>query len=162
MTATPCPAPLPPAFLARTSRVRGARPEDATALAELSRPFVRSGALRERPVALYATRAADFLVAEAPDGTVEGCVGLRAHPAETPCGGADNRADSGSTHDMAQDTMLTSAGLTGRHRGRAAAPAPPQSYGPVGPTFRENPEEVGGWSPRGGEGKWPAGDGRAN
>ncbi|MER8158252.1 GNAT family N-acetyltransferase [Streptomyces sp. NPDC094472] len=81
ITATPRPAPLPHALLAPTSRVRGARPEDAAALAELSRPFVRSGALRERPVSRYATRAADFLVAEA-DGTVEGCVGLRVHPAE--------------------------------------------------------------------------------
>ncbi|MFE5160636.1 GNAT family N-acetyltransferase [Streptomyces sp. NPDC056697] len=82
ITATPCPAPLPHARLAPTSRVRGARPEDAAALAELSRPFACSGALRERPVTLYATRAADFLVAEAPDGTVEGCVGLRLHPAD--------------------------------------------------------------------------------
>ncbi|MEV5769799.1 GNAT family N-acetyltransferase [Streptomyces antimycoticus] len=78
----PCPAPLPHTLLAPTSRTRSARPEDAAALAELSRPFACSGALRERPVALYATRAADFLLAEAPDGTVEGCVGLRVHPAD--------------------------------------------------------------------------------
>nr|WP_322722470.1 amino acid acetyltransferase [Streptomyces phyllanthi] len=81
MTATPRPAPLPHALLVPTSSVRTARQEDAAALAELSRPFVRSGALRERPVSLYAARAADFLVAEAPDGTLDGCVGLRVHPA---------------------------------------------------------------------------------
>lgn len=61
--------------------MRTARPEEAVALADLSRPFMRSGALRERPVSLYAVHAADFLVAEAPDGTLEGCVGLRPHPA---------------------------------------------------------------------------------
>ncbi|EPH45669.1 GNAT family N-acetyltransferase [Streptomyces aurantiacus] len=61
--------------------MRTARPEDAAALVGLSLPFVRSGALRERPLALYADHAADFLVAQAPDGTLEGCVGLRAHPA---------------------------------------------------------------------------------
>ncbi|QLH19626.1 GNAT family N-acetyltransferase [Streptomyces sp. Rer75] len=66
---------------APTSPVRTARQEDAAELAALSRPFVRSGALRERPVSLYAAHAADFLVTEAPDGTVEGCVGLRVHSA---------------------------------------------------------------------------------
>ncbi|MFD7501286.1 GNAT family N-acetyltransferase [Streptomyces sp. NPDC059850] len=70
------PAPTPSA---PTPSVRTARQEDAAELAALSRPFVRSGALRERPDALYATHAADFLVAEAPDGTLEGCVGLRVH-----------------------------------------------------------------------------------
>lgn len=62
-------------------RVRTARPEDAAALAALSRPFVRSGALRERPVSLYADQASDFLVAESPEGTLDGCLGLRAHAA---------------------------------------------------------------------------------
>ncbi|MGR3935939.1 GNAT family N-acetyltransferase [Streptomyces sp. BRA346] len=66
---------------APTAPVRTARPEDAAELAALSRPFVRSGALRERPVSLYAAHAADFLVTQAPDGTVEGCVGLRVHSA---------------------------------------------------------------------------------
>jgi amino-acid N-acetyltransferase len=61
--------------------VRPARAQDATELAELSRPFVSSGALRERPVSLYAVRAADFLVAQAPGCPVEGAVGLRVHPA---------------------------------------------------------------------------------
>ncbi|MGP4084808.1 GNAT family N-acetyltransferase [Streptomyces sp. KR55] len=71
----------PHTLLAPTFSVRVAREEDAAALAELSRPFVRSGALRERPVSLYATHAADFLVTETPGGALEGCVGLRVHPA---------------------------------------------------------------------------------
>ncbi|MFF9909262.1 GNAT family N-acetyltransferase [Streptomyces sp. NPDC013457] len=65
---------LPPLSL------RPARPEDASALAALSRPFVRSGALRARPLSLYADQAADFLVAETPGGTLDGCIGLRVHP----------------------------------------------------------------------------------
>ncbi|WP_381791236.1 GNAT family N-acetyltransferase [Streptomyces niveus] len=85
ITATPPPAPLPHAPLALLAptppSVRSARREDATALAELSQPFVRSGALRERPLSLYAGRAADFLVAQGPGGRLEGCVGLRVHPA---------------------------------------------------------------------------------
>ncbi|MEU5716266.1 GNAT family N-acetyltransferase [Streptomyces sp. NPDC020403] len=60
--------------------MRRAREEDAGALAGLSRPFVRSGALRARPVSLYATRAGDFLVAQAPGGRLAGCVGLRVYP----------------------------------------------------------------------------------
>ncbi|MFD7325305.1 GNAT family N-acetyltransferase [Streptomyces sp. NPDC059875] len=66
--------------------MRPARPGDAAALAALSRPFVRSGALRERPLSLYIAQAADFLVAEAPEGTLEGCLGLRAHPADPTAG----------------------------------------------------------------------------
>ncbi|KJK39406.1 amino acid acetyltransferase [Streptomyces variegatus] len=81
-TATPRPVALPRALVAPAPTVRTARPDEAAALAALSRPFVRSGALRERPAALYAARAADFLVLEAPDGTLDGCVGLRAYPAE--------------------------------------------------------------------------------
>ncbi|MFD9502570.1 GNAT family N-acetyltransferase [Streptomyces sp. NPDC060035] len=81
ITATPRPAPLSPALLTPTPSVRSAREEDAAALAGLSQPFVRSGALRERPVSLYATHAADFLVTETPGGRLEGCVGLRVHPA---------------------------------------------------------------------------------
>ncbi|MEV0777127.1 GNAT family N-acetyltransferase [Streptomyces sp. NPDC050428] len=61
--------------------VRRARTGEAAALAELSRPFVRSGVLRERPLSLYATHAADFLVIEAPGPALDGCVGLRVHPA---------------------------------------------------------------------------------
>lgn len=82
ITATPHPAPLPHALLTPTPSVRTACPEDAAALADLSEPFVRSGALRERPVSLYAAQAADFLVTEARDGTLVGCVGLRLHPAD--------------------------------------------------------------------------------
>ncbi|GHI88862.1 GNAT family N-acetyltransferase [Streptomyces xanthophaeus] len=61
--------------------VRPARPDDGAALAALSRPFARAGALRERPLSLYLSQAADFLVAQAPDGTLEGCLGVRVHPA---------------------------------------------------------------------------------
>ncbi|MEU4269111.1 GNAT family N-acetyltransferase [Streptomyces sp. NPDC026092] len=63
-------------------RVRTARPEDAEALAALSLPFVRSGALRERPLCLYADQASDFLVAESPGGTLDGCLGLRTYAAD--------------------------------------------------------------------------------
>ncbi|WP_443063969.1 GNAT family N-acetyltransferase [Streptomyces sp. NBC_00376] len=81
ITATPRPAPpLPPAPFAPTHSVRPAHPQDAAALAGLSRPFVRSGSLRERPASLYAARAADFLVAQAPGSPLEGCVGLRVYP----------------------------------------------------------------------------------
>ncbi|GGS07651.1 hypothetical protein GCM10010252_53110 [Streptomyces aureoverticillatus] len=82
ITATPRPAPHAHALVAPTTTVRTARPEDAQALADLSQPFVRSGALRERPLTLYAAHATDFLVVEGPDGTLEGGVGLRAHPAD--------------------------------------------------------------------------------
>ncbi|MEU9319820.1 GNAT family N-acetyltransferase [Streptomyces sp. NPDC048295] len=81
ITASPRPAPLSSALPVPAYRVRSACEEDAAELAELSRPFVRSGALRERSVPLYAARAGDFLVAQAPSGPVEGCVGLRVHPA---------------------------------------------------------------------------------
>ncbi|MEV0255594.1 GNAT family N-acetyltransferase [Streptomyces sp. NPDC050732] len=64
------------------STVRAAREEDAAALVALSRPFVRSGALRERPPSLYAAHAADFLVMDVPGSPLEGCVGLRVHPAD--------------------------------------------------------------------------------
>ncbi|MFJ4535207.1 GNAT family N-acetyltransferase [Streptomyces tibetensis] len=80
--ARPVPKPserLPHARPVPKPSVRIARPDEAAALAALSRPFVRSGALRERPVSLYAARAADFLLLEAPDGTLDGCVGLRAY-----------------------------------------------------------------------------------
>ncbi|MFE6092424.1 GNAT family N-acetyltransferase [Streptomyces massasporeus] len=81
-TATPRPAVLPHALAAPTPTVRTARPDEAAALAALSRPFVHSGALRARPVSLYAAHAADFLVLQAPDGALDGCVGLRAYPAD--------------------------------------------------------------------------------
>ncbi|GAA2233371.1 GNAT family N-acetyltransferase [Streptomyces indiaensis] len=81
-TAMPRPATLPHALLTPAPPVRTARPDEAAALAALSRPFVRSGALRDRPVSLYTARAADFLVLEAADGTLDGCVGLRAYPGD--------------------------------------------------------------------------------
>ncbi|GGZ61349.1 hypothetical protein GCM10010387_63620 [Streptomyces inusitatus] len=60
--------------------VRRARADDAEALHGLSRLFFRCGALRERPLALYAADAADFLVVERADGALAGCLGLRIHP----------------------------------------------------------------------------------
>ncbi|MEW2635637.1 GNAT family N-acetyltransferase [Streptomyces sp. NPDC048389] len=90
ITATPRPVTPSPRTLPSTGfrafSVRPARPADADALAALSLPFVRSGALRERPRAQYASQAGDFLVAEAADGTLEGCLGLSVHPAEPPAG----------------------------------------------------------------------------
>ncbi|CAM5595057.1 GNAT family N-acetyltransferase [Streptomyces xanthochromogenes] len=62
--------------------VRPAREDDGPALAALSRPFARAGALRERPLAAYLSRASDFLVAQAPDGTLEGSLGLSEHAAD--------------------------------------------------------------------------------
>ncbi|MFE0102628.1 GNAT family N-acetyltransferase [Streptomyces sp. NPDC059009] len=82
----------PPALSLRTPTrtptpvVRCAREADAPELAALSEPFVRSGALRERPASLYAAHATDFLVAESPEGSfgsfggLGGCVGLRVYP----------------------------------------------------------------------------------
>ncbi|MGW2085009.1 GNAT family N-acetyltransferase [Streptomyces sp. NPDC001880] len=81
ITVSPRPAPPPPARSVPAYSVRSAREEDAAELAALSRPFVRSGALRERPVSLYAAHASDFLVARAPSGPIEGSLGLRVHPA---------------------------------------------------------------------------------
>ncbi|MGW2995901.1 GNAT family N-acetyltransferase [Streptomyces sp. NPDC001193] len=62
--------------------VRPAREGDGPALAALSRPFVHTGALRERPLSLYLERACEFLVAQAPDGTLEGCLGMSEHSAD--------------------------------------------------------------------------------
>ncbi|WP_371934921.1 GNAT family N-acetyltransferase [Streptomyces sp. KL118A] len=92
ITATPRPAPLhaPAGVPDGPPAVRSAREEDAAALVALSQPFVRSGALRERPASLYSAHAADFLVADAdvsvPGGPLEGCVGLRVHPADPATG----------------------------------------------------------------------------
>lgn len=68
--------------LTASLRVRSARRGDAAALEALSRPFARSGALRERPLSLYASEATDFLIVDAPDGSLDGCLGLRVHPAD--------------------------------------------------------------------------------
>ncbi|MCB8901622.1 MULTISPECIES: GNAT family N-acetyltransferase [unclassified Streptomyces] len=56
--------------------VRPAGRSDAAAVHRLSVPFVREGALRDRPVSRYARDAADFLVAETADGGLAGCVAL--------------------------------------------------------------------------------------
>lgn len=74
-------APAPRCHEVPEFTVRPARRDDGPALAALSRPFVHAGALRERPLSLYLSRASDFLVAQAPDGSLEGCLGLREHPA---------------------------------------------------------------------------------
>ncbi|WNI28186.1 GNAT family N-acetyltransferase [Streptomyces sp. ITFR-6] len=74
----------PDAALPDTLRVRRARSGDAAALVALSEPFVGSGALRRRPFDVYAARAADFLVAEEPGGTLHGCLALRVHPDAEP------------------------------------------------------------------------------
>lgn len=95
-TATPRSALLPHALLAPTPLVRAAREEDAATLAGLSRPFVRSGELRARPASLYATHAADFFVAQAPGGRLEGCVGLRVHPA----GAGEGRGSAGVLYNF--------------------------------------------------------------
>ncbi len=79
-TATPRPAPSARVLRAPAFTVRFGRAEDAAELAALSRPFVRSGALRERPIPLYAARAADFLVAVGAGDRLEGCVGLGVYP----------------------------------------------------------------------------------
>lgn len=83
-----CPlAVLPPRAPATQSHrasefsVRPAHEGDGITLAALSSPFAHSGALRERPLSFYLSRASEFLVAQAPDGTVEACVGLNEHPA---------------------------------------------------------------------------------
>ncbi|MFP3986548.1 GNAT family N-acetyltransferase [Streptomyces sp. E11-3] len=62
--------------------VRSAHRTDAAQLAALSRPFARTGALRERSYARYASDATDFLVVDAQGGALDGCLGLRVHPAE--------------------------------------------------------------------------------
>lgn len=83
ITVTPGPAPVRHGRLAPAPLLRPAREADAAALAGLAWPFVRSGALRDRPASHYARHAADFLVAQAPGGELEGCVGLRTYPAGT-------------------------------------------------------------------------------
>lgn len=114
-TATP-----PSALLRALSAVRPARPDDAEALAALSRPFVRAGALRERPVALYASRAADFVVARAPDGTLDGCLALRVHEAgpaggDLPSGVLYNFCVASHRQGHGVGTRLLRAAVAGAH-----------------------------------------------
>ncbi|MYS09385.1 GNAT family N-acetyltransferase [Streptomyces sp. SID6041] len=77
-TATPRPGVRSEPFAAVS--VRPAGRSDAAALHRLSVPFVREGALRDRPAGVYARDAADFLVAEAAQGDLEGCVALCRRP----------------------------------------------------------------------------------
>ncbi|MFH8369606.1 GNAT family N-acetyltransferase [Streptomyces sp. NPDC018031] len=59
--------------------MRTATAGDAVALHRLSGAFVRTGALRERPLEQYARDAGDFLVAESAAGGIVGCVALECH-----------------------------------------------------------------------------------
>ncbi|MFD3545597.1 GNAT family N-acetyltransferase [Streptomyces sp. NPDC058655] len=108
-------APVPTAF-----PVRSASPRDAAALAALSRPFVRSGALRARSLSLYASDATDFLVVDAPDGTLQGALGLRAHPADPvrghgPAGVLYNFCVAPRSQGRGIGAMLLSAALDRAH-----------------------------------------------
>ncbi|WP_447040415.1 GNAT family N-acetyltransferase [Streptomyces sp. DSM 118878] len=105
ITATPRPAP--------TSFVRAAREEDAPALAALSEPFARSGALRARPASLYAAQAADFLILQTPAGEIEGCVGLSVHASGSVSGSA-----SGSAENRKPAGVLYNFCVAGHRQGR--------------------------------------------
>ncbi|MBT2396923.1 GNAT family N-acetyltransferase [Streptomyces sp. ISL-100] len=95
------PAPLP---------VRSALRGDAAGLAALSRPFVRSGALRERSLSLYASDATDFLVVETRDGTLDGCLGMRVHPADPAVG----RGPTGVLYNFCVAPRRQGCGLGGQ------------------------------------------------
>ncbi|MER5770982.1 GNAT family N-acetyltransferase [Streptomyces sp. NPDC001985] len=103
--------------------MRRARHGDAAALHRLSAPFVRDGALRERPLSLYAADAADFLVAERADGTLAGCLGLRPHPhpPEGPAGVLYNFCVAAGSQGAGVGSALLRAALTaaGAHPLRA-------------------------------------------
>lgn len=116
-------APHPP-YLPHipTLSVRSARPRDAAALAALSRPFIRSGALRERPFHVYAWQATDFLVAEAPDGTLGGCLALRVDPDPT----RDGRA-LGVLYNFCVAQHMQGSGVGARLLGAALARGRAQS-----------------------------------
>jgi N-acetylglutamate synthase-like GNAT family acetyltransferase len=125
-TAAPRTAPpLPRAPLTAVSVVRPARPGDAAALAALSQPFADSGALRRRPVSLYAAHAADFLVAEGPDGVLEGCLALRVHAAEAEGG----HGPAGVLYNFCVARHRQGSGLGGRLLRAAVARARAQSVG---------------------------------
>ncbi|MFE5948071.1 GNAT family N-acetyltransferase [Streptomyces sp. NPDC056480] len=70
--ATPCPGLRPEPVVV----VRPAGRSDAAAVHRLSVPFVREGALRDRPASRYARDATEFLVAETAHGGLAGCVAL--------------------------------------------------------------------------------------
>ncbi|MFJ4564885.1 GNAT family N-acetyltransferase [Streptomyces caelestis] len=125
-TATPRTAPpLPCAPVTAICVVRPARPEDAAALAALSQPFVTSGELRRRPVALYAAHAADFLVAEGPGGALEGCLALRVHAADAEGG----RGPAGVLYNFCVARHRQGSGLGGRLLRAVLARARAQSVG---------------------------------
>lgn len=115
-------APHPPCL--SPVSVRPARPGDAAALAALSAPFVRSGALRERPFGVYAAHAADFLVAEASDGTLQGCLALRLHPAA-----GQRHGSAGVLYNFCVAGHRQGSGLGARLLGAALARARTQSLG---------------------------------
>ncbi|GAA4930742.1 GNAT family N-acetyltransferase [Streptomyces coeruleoprunus] len=129
ITATPRPATLLPSAPhpllpppAPTFSVRSAGPRDAAALAALSQPFVRSGALRARPFHVYAWHAADFLVAEGPDGALEGCLALRVQPEPT----SEGRA-TGVLYNFCVARHRQGSGLGARLLGAALAQGRSQS-----------------------------------
>ncbi|WP_416985394.1 GNAT family N-acetyltransferase [Streptomyces sp. T028] len=111
-----------PSAAPATPLVRTACREDAPALAVLSRPFVRSGALRERPLSLYVAHAADFLVVEALDGTLVGCLGLRVHP-------DDDRGPAGVLYNFCVARHLQGGGTGARLLRAALATARALSLG---------------------------------
>ncbi|MFB7558506.1 GNAT family N-acetyltransferase [Streptomyces brevispora] len=128
ITATPRPAAAlthtPHAPRPDVLGVRQARPEDAAALVALSEPFVRSGALRERPSHVYAARAADFLVAEEPDGALSGCLALRVDPEAD-----DGTTGAGVLYNFCVARQRQGSGLGARLLGTALARARAQSLG---------------------------------
>ncbi|MFD7716712.1 GNAT family N-acetyltransferase [Streptomyces sp. NPDC059814] len=129
ITATPHPTALtgtPDAPLPDALRLRRAGPGDAAALVALSEPFVRSGALRRRPPAVYAARAADFLVAEEPEGALRGCLALRVHP-----DAADDHGPTaaGVLYNFCVARQRQGSGLGARLLGAALAGARAQSLG---------------------------------
>lgn len=117
---TPTPqAPRPVAL-----RVRPARPADVAALVALSEPFVRAGELRERPCHVYEARAADFLVAEDPDGALQGCLALRVHP-----DGEHDGPPAGVLYNFCVARQRQGSGLGARLLAAAFARARAQSLG---------------------------------
>ncbi|MFF3756022.1 GNAT family N-acetyltransferase [Streptomyces sp. NPDC002185] len=141
------PAALPPRTSAALRHcapecaVRPAHAGDGPALAALSRPFVRLGALRERPLSLYLSRSSDFLVAQAPDGSLEGCVGLSEHAADgvlynfcvaphrqgSGMGGRLLRAAFARARERALSTLFTATTGSGRlFLGHGFLPASPE------------------------------------
>ncbi|MEU0387369.1 GNAT family N-acetyltransferase [Streptomyces chartreusis] len=116
---------MPRTPLTASPVVRPARPADAVALAALSQPFVHSGALRPRPVSLYAAHAADFLVAEGPDGTLEGCLALRVHAADA----EGSRGPAGVLYNFCVARHRQGSGLGGRLLRAVLARARAQSLG---------------------------------